>query len=145
MDDTNNILMIIFLSILHVNGHKLLIIIYHCCANFASETCAQLLNVRCLVCTFLHLCVYVAHTCSLKKSTKIPEVVSCQQKLNSHLEERKLFHCNYSNANDLKLKTDLEQCLLAFTSIDTLDEDNKFICQTCSNGKCDSCIVMCIF
>ena len=83
---------------------------------------------------FYYIYMYIADTCSLKESIKIPEVVSCQQKLNLHLQKWNLAHCGYSNANDLKLETDLERCLLAFTSIDTLDQDNKFICQTCSCG-----------
>ena len=29
----------------------------------------------------------------------------------------------------------LEQSLLEFTGLDVLDEDNKFICQHCTNGK----------
>ena len=29
----------------------------------------------------------------------------------------------------------LEQCLLEFTGLDVLDENNKFICQTCTNSK----------
>ena len=29
----------------------------------------------------------------------------------------------------------LEQSLLEFTGLDVLDEDNKFICQDCTNGK----------
>lgn len=29
----------------------------------------------------------------------------------------------------------LEQSLLEFTGLDVLDEENKFICQDCTNGK----------
>ena len=77
----------------------------------------------------------LAHAFSSEESISIPEIVKSQQKFNSHLQERKLSHCSYSDANDLKLETILEHCLLTFTSIDTLDEDNKFICQACSDGK----------
>ena len=78
---------------------------------------------------------YVAHALPSQESSRIPEVVKSQQKFNAHLQERKLSYCSYSDTKDLKLETALEHCLLAFTSIDTLDEDNKFICQACSVGK----------
>ena len=31
--------------------------------------------------------------------------------------------------------TDLEHCLLTFTDLDVLDEDNKFICKSCTERK----------
>ena len=85
----------------------------------------------------VRICLYclLAHVLSSEQSSSIPEVVKSQQKFNLHLQERSFFHCSYSDAKDLKLETALEHCLLAFTSIDTLDEDNKFICQACSVGK----------
>ena len=34
-----------------------------------------------------------------------------------------------------KFHTDLERCLLTFTDLDVLDEDNKFICKSCTERK----------
>ena len=38
----------------------------------------------------------------------------------------------------------LEQSLLEFTGLDVLDEDNKFICQHCTNGKERRCLI-CVY
>ena len=40
-----------------------------------------------------------------------------------------------------KFHTDLEHCLLTFTDLDVLDEDNKFICKSCTERKHRKCLL----
>ena len=53
-------------------------------------------------------------------------------KFNKYLYQKSMRHCQV--LQDEKYGTGLEQCLADFTSLDVLDEDNKFICQKCSTG-----------
>ena len=82
----------------------------------------------------------------VKRSSEIPKVVKSQQDFNLYLQKKDLSHCSILDPTDLKLETTLEHCLLAYTSLDTLDENNKFICHRCSypDGKyvC-ACYTMC--
>ena len=73
----------------------------------------------------------------VKRSSEIPEVVKSQRDFNLYLHEKDLSHCSILDPTDLKLETTLEHCLLAYTGLDTLDENNKFICHRCSypDGK----------
>ena len=61
------------------------------------------------------------------------------------LSEKQSFSLQLQNLDtkDLKLETHLEHCSLAFTSLDTLNENNKFICQSCFDRKYD--IIMVVF
>ena len=40
-----------------------------------------------------------------------------------------------------RFHTDLEHCLLSFTDLDVLDEDNKFICKSCTERKRRKCLL----
>ena len=53
--------------------------------------------------------------------------------LNLYLKDKGLL-CQVPLYNKHSALT-LKQCLLEFTGLDVLDEDNKFICQTCTNSK----------
>ena len=70
-------------------------------------------------------------------SSRIPDVVKSLRHFTLHLQKNSLSHCSFLDTEDLKLKSGLEHCLLAFTSLDTLDENNMFICQSCSDRKYD--------
>ena len=60
-------------------------------------------------------------------------VVTSKEKFNKHLKKKKFhYHNPLPSAN---FKTQLEGSLWAFTKLDVLDEKNKFICHSCSNGK----------
>ena len=57
-------------------------------------------------------------------------MVNDKSALQNHLE-RNGFKClNKTSQN--KFTTDLEHSLLMYTDLDVLDEDNKFICQMCT-------------
>ena len=51
-----------------------------------------------------------------------------------HLQKKGL-HYHKPLPLSTKFRTDLENSLWAFTKLDVLDENNKFICHICSNGK----------
>ena len=68
----------------------------------------------------------------LKKDKSVP---FSKSKFNRFLELSNLHHSRYFQEPD-KFSTQLEQCLADFTDLDVLDENNKFICQECSTGKC---------
>ena len=60
-------------------------------------------------------------------------VVTSKEKFNKHLKKKKLhYHDPLPGAS---FKTQLEGSLWAFTKLDVLDDKNKFICHSCSNGK----------
>ena len=60
-------------------------------------------------------------------------LVTSQEKFNSHLKKNELHY--QKTLPTAKFETELENSLWAFTKLDVLDENNKFICHSCSNGK----------
>lgn len=84
-------------------------------------------------------CAFVEHVLvpEVESSSKIPEVVKSHEKLNLYLQKNNLSHCSILDTKHLELETTLERCLFTFTGLDTLDENNKFICRSCSysDGK----------
>jgi len=68
----------------------------------------------------------------LKKDESVP---FNRGKFNRFLELSNLLHSKMFQEPN-KFTTQLEQCLADFTDLDVLDEDNKFICEQCSSGKC---------
>jgi len=84
--------------------------------------------------------VYVAEDNQSEESTEESdsdsELVKSKHKFNSYLEENNLFHQNLVDASIPDVSShSLEHSLASFTKLDILDEKNKFICHTCSNGK----------
>ena len=66
--------------------------------------------------------------------------------LRQHLKEKDMF---FSLETDMKPPRfdSLENCLKLFTSLDILDEDNKFICDHCTNEKkvCFFYVIICMY
>ena len=60
-------------------------------------------------------------------------IVTSKQKFNRHLKNKGLYYHN--PLPSVNFETQLEGCLWAFTKLDVLDDKNKFICHSCSNGK----------
>ena len=63
-------------------------------------------------------------------------IVTSKQKFNRHLKSKGLHYHNPLPSPSFK--TQLEGCLWSFTKLDVLDDKNKFICHTCSNGKSEN-------
>ena len=69
-------------------------------------------------------------------STETPKNAStCPILLQQHLraQDRNMFTCLEINAEFSPSLDSLEHCLKLFTSLDVLDEDNKFICDHCTD------------
>lgn len=62
------------------------------------------------------------------------KVAFSSYELNLHLKTKGLPYYQLPLYNKHSALT-LEQCLREFTSLDVLDEDNKFICQNCNNSR----------
>ena len=90
-----------------------------------------------MICIFVLLTLLAQASLPEESSSVIPDVVKSQRHFTLHLQKNSLSHCSFLDTKDLKLETQLEHCLLAFTSLDTLDENNMFICQSCSDRKYD--------
>ena len=52
-----------------------------------------------------------------------------------HLKKNGYKHLYRHSTQMNTVRTDLEHCLLTFTDLDVLDEDNKFICKSCTEKK----------
>ena len=65
-------------------------------------------------------------------------IVSDKNEFQEHLRMNGYQH-QYSHSVQMftvqQYSTDLEYCLSAFTDLDVLDEDNKFICKSCSEKQ----------
>ena len=59
----------------------------------------------------------------------------CPMLLRALLEEYKMFKSLVENAGFSPSINSLEHCLKLFTALDILDEDNKFICDQCTEEK----------
>ena len=60
---------------------------------------------------------------------------TCPILLRQHLKDQdtSMFTCLEMNENFSPSPDSLEHCLKLFTSLDVLDEDNKFICDYCTD------------
>ena len=60
-------------------------------------------------------------------------IVTSKEKFNKYLKNKGLHYHN--PLPSVNFETQLEGCLWSFTKLDVLDDKNKFICHSCSNGK----------
>jgi len=74
---------------------------------------------------------------SESRKSKTPKNVSeCPKLLQEYLEKKDDMYVRLETDDKLSPPPDsLENCLKLFTSLDVLDEDNKFICDKCVEKK----------
>ena len=73
------------------------------------------------------------------KNQATNKVSECPKLLQERLKEKKMF-ASLGMDMDLPSVGSLENCLQLFTSLDILDEDNKFICDHCTEELKKVCI-----
>lgn len=67
------------------------------------------------------------------KSETPKNASECSKLLQKHLKEHGMYTCLETDAELSPSSDSLENCLKLFTSLDILDEDNKFICDKCTD------------
>ena len=72
----------------------------------------------------------------VSQSTESPkDAAVCPMLLRALLEKRKMFKSLKEDAGSPPSPDSLEHCLKLYTALDILDEDNKFICDCCTEKK----------
>lgn len=68
-----------------------------------------------------------------KESQSPKDAAVCLKLLQAHLKERNMFSNLIMDEEHPPDPDNLANCLKLFTSLDVLDEDNKFICDPCTD------------